>query len=114
MQSEVAVSLVSTELVNTILGAGGLAFLYAIGKAISWMLDRASAREDKVEKQNDRWQREMYRRLTFEAKQHDWWRNYGSQCESIIIRELGKDALPEKRPYPREPDDEKSLKALEP
>lgn len=114
MPPDATLSLLSTDVVNTILGAGGLAFLLALGQGVRWLLDRASAREDKVEKQNDRWQREMYRRLTFEAKQHDWWRNYGGQCESVIIRQLGEDALPNKRPYPKEPDDEEALKVVEP
>lgn len=104
-------TLLSSDLINTILGAGGLAFLLALGQGVRWILDRASAREDKVEKQNERWQRTMYRRMEYEAKQHDWHRDYASRCESIIIRRLGEDALPKKKPYPREPleDDAKVL-----
>jgi hypothetical protein len=102
----------SDDLLNTILGAGGLAFLLALGQGIRWMLDRASAREDKVEKQNERWQRMMYRRMEYEAKQHDWFRDYAGRCESVIIREVGPEALPEKKPYPREPVDEDDTKAL--
>jgi hypothetical protein len=105
--------LVSPEVINTILGAGGLAFLLALGQGIRWMLDRASAREDKVEKQNERWQRTMYRRMKYEADQHDWFRDYAGRCESIIIRELGEDKLPKKKPYPKEPLDEDELKALD-
>lgn len=105
----------SSDLVNTILGAGGLAFLYALGQGVRWMVDRASAREDKVETQTKDWQRTTYKRLTFEAKQHDYWREYANRLEGVIIREIGEDKLPKKRPYPREVrDEDDDLKALEP
>jgi hypothetical protein len=104
---------ISPDLLNTILGAGGLAFLLALGQGIKWLLDRASAREDRVERQNDRWQRTMYRRLEYEAKQHDWFRDYAGRCESIIIRELGEKKLPPKKPYPKEPIDTDEPKAVE-
>ena len=105
----------SSDLVNTILGAGGLAFLYALGQGVRWMVDRASAREDKVETQTKDWQRTTYKRLTFEAKQHDYWREYANRLEGVIIRGLGEDKLPKKRPYPKESrEDDDDLKALEP
>jgi hypothetical protein len=99
------------ELLNTILGAGGLAFLLALGQGIRWMLDRASAREDRVDKQSQDWQKTMYRRLKYEADQHDWFRDYAGRCESLIIRRLGEEELPAKKPYPREPQEDIDLKA---
>lgn len=105
------VPLVDSGVLNTILGAGGLAFLLALGQGVRWMLDRASAREDRVEQQSQDWQKTMYRRLKYEADQHDWWRNYGGQCESIVIRRLGEEALPIKKPYPAEPQEDIDLKA---
>lgn len=87
------------------LGAGGLAFLAAIGGAIKWVYDGASRREDKVETQTRRWQRETVNRATWEAKQHDWWRDYAGRLEYTITSHpaLGPSALPEKRPYPKRP-----------
>lgn len=105
--------MVDSGLLNTVLGAGGLAFLYALGQGIRWMLDRASAREDKVEKQSQDWQKTMYRRLKYEADQHDWFRDYAGRCESTIIRRIGEDALPPKKPYPREPQEDIDLRAVE-
>jgi hypothetical protein len=102
------------DLLNTILGAGGLAFLLALGQAIRWIIERVSAREDKVEAKTRRYEKETVRRLTWEAKQHDWWRNRAAQCEYVITSRLGPEALPEKRPYPREPaGEDDDLKAVE-
>lgn len=115
VESELLVQAINPDVVSIILGGGGLAFLIAIGQGIRWIIDRASAREDKVEHQTRSWQRITFKRLTWESKQHDWWRNYAAQCEGVIIRRLGEDALPKKRPYPREPlDDDDDLKAVEP
>lgn len=92
-----------------LLGGGALAFILAIGQAIRWLTDRVSAREDKLQTQVKDWQRATVRRATFEAKQHDWWRYYAGQLEYIVTTRLGEDALPKKRPYPKEPlDDEEA------
>jgi hypothetical protein len=101
------------DMVQLLLGAGGVAFLAAIGGAIKWIADGASRREDKVETQTRRWQRETVNRATWEAKQHDWWRERAGELEHIIRSHpaLGPSELPEKRPYPKRPrssDDEES------
>lgn len=104
----------SPELLNTILGAGGLAFLLALGQGIRWMIERVSAREDKVEAKTRRYEKETVRRLTWEAKQHDWWRERAAQCEYVITSRLGSEALPDKRPYPRQPvSEDEETKAVE-
>lgn len=89
--------------VQVFLGAGGLAFLGAIGAAVKWVASGVSRREDKVETQTRRWQRETVDRATWEAKQHDYWRERAGRAEHVIITRLGEDALPEARPYPRRP-----------
>jgi len=91
--------------VQVFLGAGGLAFLGAIGAAIKWVASGVSRREDKVETQTRRWQRETVDRATWEAKQHDWWRERAGDLEHVIRshESLGPSALPEKRPYPKRP-----------
>lgn len=107
------------EAVKYLLGAGGLAFFGAIGAAINWIYNGVSRREDKVETQTRRWQRETVNRATWEAKQHDWWRDYAGRLEYIITSNphLGASALPEKRPYPKRPrssdDEDSDAKAVE-
>ena len=93
------------ELWKYILGGGGMLFLGALGGAVKWIADGASRREDKVERQVKDWQRDTVNRATWEAKQHDWWRDYAGRLEYVITRhpELGPDALPDKRPYPKRP-----------
>jgi hypothetical protein len=107
----------SPDVLNILLGGGGLAFLLALGQAIRWMLDRAASREDRVEAQTKRWQRRMYNNLLYEGKMHDYYRRYASRCEEVIIRGLGETALPKKPPMPREPEDEdddtETLKVIE-
>jgi hypothetical protein len=107
------------EAVKYLLGAGGLAFFAAVGGAIKWIYDGVSRREDKVETQTRRWQRETVDRATWEAKQHDYWRDYAARLEYVITSHpaLGPDKLPEKRPYPRRPrttdDEDADTKAVE-
>lgn len=93
------------EAVKYLLGAGGLAFFGALGAAIKWIYDGVSRREDKVETQTKRWQRDTVNRATWEAKQHDWWRDYAGRLEYTITShpQLGPGVLPEKRPYPKRP-----------
>lgn len=93
------------EAVKYLLGAGGLAFLTAIGAAIKFVYDGVSRREDKIETQTRRWQRDTVNRATWEAKQHDWWRERAGDLEHVIRTHeaLGPSALPEKRPYPKRP-----------
>lgn len=93
------------EAVKYLLGAGGTVFLATVGAAIKWLADGVSRREDKVETQTRRWQRETVDRATWEAKQHDWWRDYAGRLEYTITSHpsLGPAALPEKKPYPKRP-----------
>jgi hypothetical protein len=104
----------SPDVLNILLGGGGLAFLLALGQGVRWMLDRAASREDRVESQTKKWQKRMHDNLLYEGKMHDYYRRYASRCEAVIIRELGEDALPPKAAMPREPeDDDTDLKAIE-
>lgn len=103
------------ELWKYILGGGGMLFLGALGGAVKWIADGASRREDKVERQVKDWQRDTVNRATWEAKQHDWWRDWAGRLEYIVTTRLGEDALPDKRPYPKRPrtrDDEDDSKAI--
>lgn len=102
------------EFVKYLLGAGGLAFLAAIGGAVKWIAEGASRREDKVETQVKNWQRDTVDRATWEAKQHDWWRDYAGRLEYVVTSRLGEEALPQKRPYPKRPRrEDNEAKALE-
>jgi hypothetical protein len=94
------------DVLNILLGGGGLAFLLALGQGVRWMLDRAASREDRVEIQTKRWQRRMYNNLQYEGKMHDYYRRHANRCEEVIIQRLGEDALPKRPPVPREPEDE--------
>lgn len=93
------------ETIKYLLGAGGLLFLTAIGGAIKWVYDGVNRREDKVETQTRNWQRATVDRATWEAKQHDWWRERAGDLEHVIRthESLGPAALPDKRPYPKRP-----------
>ena len=109
--------LVSSDLVSVILGAGGLSFLLALGAGIRWMFDRASAREDKVERQNKDYQRRLNKRLRYEAQMHDYYRVLASRLESVILRDLDEEHLPERPRMPRwvseddgSEDDQKALR----
>jgi hypothetical protein len=93
------------DLVKYILGGGGLAFFVAIGGAIKWIYDGASRREDKVENQTRRWQRDTVNRATWEALQHDWWREKANKNERVIVVQLGEDKVPRMRAYPKRPKD---------
>jgi hypothetical protein len=105
------------EAVKYLLGAGGLAFFAAVGGAIKWIYDGVSRREDKVETQTRRWQRDTVDRATWEAKQHDYWRDRAGRAEYVIMTRLGEDALPDAKPYPRRPrttdDEDADTKAVE-
>lgn len=108
---------VSTDLVSVILGGGGVAFLYALGQGIAWLLNRASAKEDKIDRQNRDYQRTLRSRLRYEAAMHDYYRNIANRQEGVIIRELGESKLPAKGRAPRMPteeDDEDDKKAIKP
>lgn len=91
------------EFVKYLLGGGIVVFIGAIGGAVKWMADGASRREDKAETQIKNWQRDTVDRATWEAKQHDWWRDWAGRCEYVITSRLGAEALPDKRPYPKRP-----------
>ena len=105
----------SPQVLNILLGSGGLAFLLALGQAVRWMLDRAASREDRVEAQTKLWQKRMNQLLLYEGKMHDYYRRYAGQCEGVIIRSLGEEALPKRAPMPREPQEEDNddLKVIE-
>jgi hypothetical protein len=94
-----------TDVWKFLFGGGALAFAYAVGKGVQWISSRAAVREDKLEKQVERWQRDMTRRARWEGKQHDYWRAYAGDCEHVIRTRLGEEALPKRKPYPQEPKD---------
>lgn len=97
-----------------IFGGGALAFLLAVGKGIQWLTARAAAREDKLENQVTTWNKIIQRRARWEGKQHDYWRAYAGDCEHVIRTRLGEEALPRRRPYPREPEPEEDEEVAEP
>jgi hypothetical protein len=94
-----------------VFGGGLTAFILGLGKLAQWLSNRAAVREDKLEKQVERWQGRLERSARWEGKQHDYWRAYAGDCEHIIRTRLGEDALPPRKPYPQQPRDpeEKAL-----
>lgn len=86
-----------------LLGGGGMLFLTTIGAGIKYLLEGAKSREHEAEQQAREWTRELDRRAKWEALQHDYHRDRANRAEGVIIRWLGEEKLPPRKPYPKEP-----------
>jgi hypothetical protein len=97
-----------SDFLKFLMGGGLVLFLGAIGGAVKWLADGASRREDKAETQIKNWQRDTVNRATWEALQHDWWREKANKNERVIVVQLGEDKVPRMRAYPKRPKDEEA------
>jgi hypothetical protein len=91
------------DLLNIILGAGGIGFVYAMAKVFTAWREGTWRRNDSAVADLEKWRRDANDEREWEALQHQWWRGWAGRLEYRITSRLGPEALPEKEPYPTRP-----------
>ena len=97
----------TTDILNLLLGAGGIAFLTAVYKGIKDYREGTWKRRDGMVADLDKWREAADDAREWEAMQHQWWRDFAGRCVYVITTKLGPDALPPKEPYPVRPGERK-------
>lgn len=93
----------TTDLLNIVLGAGGVGFLFAVAKVVTAWREGTWKRNDTAVADLERWRADANDEREWEALQHQWWRQWAGRLEYKIVSTLGHKALPEREPYPTKP-----------
>jgi hypothetical protein len=94
------------DLLNIVLGAGGVGFVYACAKVITAWREGTWRRKDSAVADLEKWRRDADDAREWEAVQHEWWRQWAGRLEYTVTSQLGHGALPPKDPYPQRPEGE--------
>lgn len=97
------------EILNLLLGAGGMAFIASLYKVIKDFREGTWRRHDTAVADLERWRKSADNAREWAEVQHQWWRERAGRLEYVILTKLGASELPTKEPYPihpKDPDDE--------
>jgi hypothetical protein len=94
----------ASEVLNIVLGAGGVAFLYAVGKVVKDYREGSWRRNDTAVADLEKWRRDADDAREWCESQHQWWRSWAGRLEWVILTRLGPNALPKRDEYPVKPD----------
>jgi hypothetical protein len=95
----------ASDILNIVLGAGGVGFLYACAKVFNSWREGTWRRNDTAVADLERWRATSDDAREWEALQHQWWRQWAGRLEYKITSTLGPEALPPKEPYPVKPEE---------
>lgn len=92
-----------SEILNLLLGAGGVAFIAAVYKVVKDWREGTWRRQDDAVADLERWRSAADDAREWEAVQHQWWRAWAGRLEYVILTRLGSSELPRREPYPTKP-----------
>lgn len=93
----------TVDVLNLVLGAGGVTFFIACAKVFTAWREGTWKRNDSAVADLERWRKDSDREREWEAAQHSWWRQWAGRLEYKITSTMGYEALPPKEPYPVKP-----------
>jgi hypothetical protein len=96
----------SVDVLNIVLGAGGVGFVYACAKVFTAWREGTWRRNDSAVADLEKWRKTADDAREWEAAQHAWWRQWAGRLEYTVTSRLGFEALPPKDQYPRRPEEE--------
>lgn len=92
-----------SEILNLLLGAGGVAFVAACYKVVKDYREGTWRRQDTAVADLERWRAAADDAREWAELQHQWWRYRAGRLEYVIMVNLGPDYIPPPEPYPVRP-----------
>lgn len=92
-----------SDLLNALLGAGGVGFIAAAYKGVKDYRKGTWQRQDGAIADLEKWRKSADDAREWEQLQGEYWHNWAGTLEHVVRTELGPEALPVKEPYPVRP-----------
>ena len=93
-------TVVTSDLLNALLGAGGVGFMAALYRGVKDYREGTWRHRDGAVADLEKWRKSSDEARQWEQIQGEYWHNWAADLEYIVRTKLGEGALPVKDPFP--------------